>query len=58
MTVALGKKGKVITSEVTKTKNPDHWVIKNNVNDTNRASSNTRYPEDKSKMYKGDVTLY
>jgi hypothetical protein len=58
LTLALGSKGKPVTSKTTKDKDPEHWVVKNNVDDTNRVSNNIRIPADKDKMYKGDVTEY
>jgi len=56
MTLALGKKGKAKTSETTKEKSLDHWVVKNNTKETTTVSNNTRIPADTKKMYKGDIT--
>ena len=58
LTLALGSKGKPKTAKTTKAKNPDHWVVKNNVDDTNRVSNNIRIPADKDKMFKGNLTEY
>ena len=56
MMLALGSKGKPKTVNSTKNKTLNHWVVKNNVDNTNRVSNNTRNPIDKNKMYTGDVT--
>jgi hypothetical protein len=56
MTLALGSKGKAKSSETTKEKSLDHWVVKNNTKGTTHVSNNTRIPADKDKMYKGDIT--
>ena len=56
MTLALGSSGDVETTEDI---DPDHWVVENNVDDsdyTNTVSDNTRDPEDDDKMYTGDLT--
>lgn len=58
MTLALGSKGKAKSSEETKQKSLDHWLVKNNTKGTTQVSNNTRLPADSSKMYKGDVSEY
>lgn len=58
MTLALGSKGKAKTSEQTKKKSLDHWVVKNNTKETTTVSNNTRVPANTSNMYKGDMTEY
>lgn len=56
LTLALGSKGKPVSSEETKEKSLDHLVVKNNTEDTTQVSNNTRIPADSKKMYKGSVT--
>ena len=54
----LGEKGKTKEVNTTETIQREQWVVKNNVDATNKVSNNTRAPEDKNKMYDGDVTEY
>ncbi len=56
MTLALGSKGKPKSSESTKKKSLDHWVVRSNIKGTTQAFNNTRIPADTSKMYKGDIS--
>ena len=58
ITLALGSGGDENTEETETTIKPEHWVVKNNVDDTNKVSNNTRDPEDEDKMYDGSVTEY
>jgi len=56
LTLPLGSAGDVETTEDI---DPDHWVVKNNVDDsdaTNTVYDNTRDPVDADKMYTGDLT--
>ncbi|WP_435236773.1 right-handed parallel beta-helix repeat-containing protein [Psychromonas sp. PT13] len=59
LTIALGSKGKPQSKESTKSLFRTHWVVKNNVKDsnaTNVVSSNIRTPVDSNKMYVGKLT--
>jgi hypothetical protein len=61
LTLALGSSGVAYSEETTANIDPEHWVVKNNVDDlssTNSVSNNTRDPEDSDKMYDGDLTEY
>jgi hypothetical protein len=58
MTLALGSKGKPQSSEQTKEKSLDHWVVKSNIIGVTQVSNNTRVPADASKMYTGEITEY
>lgn len=58
MTLALGSKGKAKTSETTKDKKPEHWIVRSNIKGETRVSNNTRIPADTSKMYKGNISEY
>jgi hypothetical protein len=61
ITLALGSSGNANSESTTEDIDPDHWVVKSNVDDssyTNIVSNNTRDPEDADKMYKGDLTEY
>jgi hypothetical protein len=58
MTLALGSKGNPQSSEETKEKSLDHWVVRSNINGVTQVSNNSRMPADESKMYKGDVSGY
>lgn len=61
LTIALGSSGNAIFEETTDDIDPDHWVVKCNVDDagyTNTVSNNIRDTDDSDKMYRGDVTEY
>ena len=54
----LGENGKTKKVNTTEDIQREQWVVKNNVDSTNKVSSNIRTPEDKDRMYDGDVTEY
>lgn len=61
LTLALGSGGSAYSESTTKSISPDHWVVENNVDDsdyTNQVSDNDRDPDDEDKMYTGDLTEY
>lgn len=58
MTLALGAKGNPKSSEQTKDKSFDHWVVKSNIKGVTQVSNNTRVPADSSKMYTGQISEY
>jgi hypothetical protein len=61
LTLALGSSGVANSEETTENIDPDHWVVKDNVDDSsysNSVSDNTRDPEDDDKMYSGNLTEY
>lgn len=61
LTLALGSSGAAYSESTTKSISPDHWVVENNVDDsdyTNSVSDNDRDPSDDDKMYTGDLTEY